>query len=124
MPGDPLGAEHTAAEDRGGGSGGSTPGGGGPGGSEGSSFVLPDAGPAPDVAATNQSCAEEAHKAEIVPVDLMLLIDTSASMTDSAGMGSKWQAAQSAVSAFVRDPRSAGLGPGCSSIPVVGSAPA
>ena len=65
-----------------------------------------------DAAASSQSCAEEAHQAEIVPVDLMLLLDTSGSMTESAGMGNKWEAAQSALSAFVRDPRSAGLGAG------------
>jgi hypothetical protein len=85
-----------------------------PGGSGGPSFVLPDAGGAVDVAppSTNQSCAEEAHRAEIIPVDLMLLLDSSASMNESAGAGNKWQAAQSALSAFVRDPRSAGLGAG------------
>ena len=94
--------------------GGGGPGGGGPGGGGGSSFVLPDAaaGGAMDAAATNQRCAEEAHQAEIVPVDLMLLLDASGSMTESAGMGNKWEAAQSALSAFVRDPRSAGLGAG------------
>jgi hypothetical protein len=92
------------------------PGGGGAGaggtGGGGGSFVLPDGGGEPDVAPTNQSCAEEAHRAEIVPVDLMLLLDASGSMTESAGMGNKWQAAQGALSAFVRDPRSAGLGAG------------
>ena len=69
-------------------------------------------GAAVDAAGSNQRCAEEAHQAEIVPLDLMMLVDASASMTDSAGMGSKWEAAQSALSAFVRDPRSAGLGVG------------
>jgi hypothetical protein len=92
-----------------GGPGGGASGGGGGGGS---SFVLPDAGGGVDVPATNQTCGEEAHRAEIVPLDLMLLIDASGSMTESAGMGDKWQAAQSALSAFVRDPRSAGLGAG------------
>jgi hypothetical protein len=95
-------------------SGGGGPGSGGPGGGGGSGFVLPDAaaGGAMDAAASNQRCAEEAHQAEIVPVDLMLLLDASGSMTESAGMGNKWDAAQSALSAFVRDPRSAGLGAG------------
>jgi hypothetical protein len=93
----------------GGGGGGESGGGGGP-----PPFVLPDAAAGVDVAPASptQSCAEEAHRAEIVPVDLMLLVDTSSSMTESAGVGNKWQAAQSALSAFVRDPRSAGLGAG------------
>jgi hypothetical protein len=96
--------------------GGGEPGAGGPGG--GGTFVLPDAGGAMDAsAAPSQSCAEEAHRAEIVPADLMLLIDTSASMTESIGMGDKWQAAQTALSAFVRDPGSAGLGAGLQFFP-------
>jgi len=90
--------------------------GGGPGGSNGGSFVLPDASAgmtaALDAAGSSQRCAEEVHRAEIAPLDLMMLVDTSASMTDMAGMGSKWEAAQSALSSFVRDPRSAGLGVG------------
>jgi hypothetical protein len=101
----------------GGASGSAEPGGEGSGGSRAPTFVLPDAGAGVDVAAApnplpGQSCAEEAHRAEIVPLDFMLLIDTSASMTDSAGVGNKWEAAQGALSAFVRDPRSAGLGAG------------
>jgi hypothetical protein len=96
----------------GGGPAGGGPGSGGAGGGGGSSFVLPDAGGGLDVAATNQTCGEDIHRAEIVPLDLMLLIDASGSMTESAGMGNKWQAAQGALSAFVRDPRSAGLGAG------------
>jgi hypothetical protein len=92
------------------------PGGSGSGGSGGGSFVLPDAAPGMsaglDAPASGQRCAEEAHRAEIVPLDLMILVDASASMGDMAGMGSKWQAAQGALSAFVRDPRSSGLGVG------------
>jgi hypothetical protein len=93
-------------------SGGGAPGGSGPGGSGGDFFSVPDAGPGLDAAASGQKCAEEAHKAEIVPLDLMLLVDASGSMTELAGMGTKWQAAQSALSAFVKDARSAGLGVG------------
>jgi hypothetical protein len=96
--------------------GAAAPGSGGPGGSAGGSFVLPDAaagtGGGVDASPSNQRCAEEAHRAEIVPLDLMILVDASASMSDAAGMGSKWEAAQSALSAFVRDPQSAGLGVG------------
>jgi hypothetical protein len=96
--------------------GAGAPGGGGAGGSGGGSFVLPDAAAGMDAgseaAPSSQTCAEEAHRAEIVPLDLMILVDSSASMGDAAGAGSKWEAAQSALSAFVRDPRSSGLGVG------------
>jgi hypothetical protein len=99
-----------------GGSGTGVAGGPGAGGGGGGSFALPDAaagtGGGVDAAASTQRCAEEAYRAEIVPLDLMILVDASASMSDAAGMGSKWEAAQNALSAFVRDPRSAGLGVG------------
>jgi hypothetical protein len=92
------------------------PGGGGSGGNGGGFFVVPDAAAGMnagvDTAPSSQTCAEEAHRAEIVPLDLMILVDTSASMDDTTGMGTKWEAAQSALSAFVRDPRSSGLGVG------------
>ena len=92
------------------------PGSGGSGVSGGGSFALPHAAagmnPGMVTPPSNQTCAEEAHRAEIVPLDLMLLVDASASMTEAAGQGSKWQAAQNALSAFVRDPGSAGLGVG------------
>jgi hypothetical protein len=53
--------------------GAAAPGSGGPGGSAGGSFVLPDAaagtGGGVDASPSNQRCAEEAHRAEIVPLD-------------------------------------------------------
>jgi Mg-chelatase subunit ChlD len=99
-----------------GGTAGAKGGSSGGGGGGGSFFDVPDGGGL-DAAASNQKCAEEAHKAEIVPLDLMLLVDASSSMTGSTGMGTKWGAAQSALSAFVRDPRSAGLGVGLQFFP-------
>jgi hypothetical protein len=99
-----------------GGGGSGSAGAGGPSDSDGGSFILPDAAAGTnagmDAPAANQTCAEEAHRAEIVPLDLMILVDSSASMSDLAGTGSKWEAAQSALSGFVRDPRSSGLGVG------------
>jgi hypothetical protein len=63
-------------------------------------------------------CAEDVHHAESVPVDLLLLVDTSESMNDLAGMRSKWSLVHDALVAFVRDPRSAGLGIGLQFFPV------
>jgi hypothetical protein len=104
--------------------GGGGPGGGGPGGASSAgkppSFVLPDAGtlPPPPAATTPPpQCAEEAHRAEIVPLDLLFLVDASSSMRDVAGMSTKWEVAQSALGSFIRDPSSAGLGVGLQFFP-------
>jgi hypothetical protein len=72
----------------------------------------PPAPPGPD-----RQCAGEAHQAEVVPLDLLVLMDASSSMGQLAGMRSKWETAQSALSAFIRDPSSAGLGMGLQFFP-------
>lgn len=58
-------------------------------------------------------CAEDIHTAAPVPLDLMLLIDRSSSM-----QGTKWQRTVKALSAFVSDPRSDGLGVGLQFFPI------
>jgi hypothetical protein len=83
-------------------------------------FTLPDAGPlpvAPDAGGPARQCAEQAHQAEVVPLDLLLLVDASGSMDQLAGVNTKWETAQTALTAFVRDPRSAGLGVGIQFFP-------
>jgi hypothetical protein len=87
-------------------------------------FSLPDAGAAqtPPPAPAGP-CAGEAHQAEIVPVDLMLLMDTSFSMNSTAGTRSMWERARSAISAFIGDPASAGLGVGLQFFPITVQAP-
>ncbi len=83
-------------------------------------FTLPDAGPTaavPDAASAPRACAEEAHQAQIAPLDLLLLVDASGSMGDPVGMSTKWDTARAALSAFVQDPRSAGLGVGLQFFP-------
>jgi hypothetical protein len=104
----------------GGGVGGPGPGRpGGPGGVP--TFVLPDAGaaaaPPPTTVPPDRQCAEEAHQAQTVPLDLLLLVDASGSMTESAGQRTKWETAQAALGAFIRDQRSAGLGVGLQFFP-------
>jgi hypothetical protein len=95
------------------GSNGSSGGGGVPG----TVIKLPDAAAGADTA--SPACAEEAYKAEAVPVDLMLLVDASGSMASavSGANMSKWTVAQGALSSFVRDGRSAGLGVGLQFFP-------
>jgi hypothetical protein len=66
------------------------------------------------------SCASDTKKAEIAPVDLLLLVDTSGSMNESAGPRSKWQLARTTLETFWKDPRSAGLGMGLQFFPLAG----
>jgi hypothetical protein len=86
-------------------------------------FNAPDAGSAvaPPVTA---SCATQSNRAERLPVDLALLVDTSGSMGDASGDDTKWNKAKAALSAFVRDPASAGLGVGITFFPGDPGAPA
>ena len=95
-----------------GGGGATTPGGGG-------GFTLPDPMMVRPTATDGApiQCAAEAHRAESVPLELMLLVDTSMSMTGRAGMRTKWETVQLALRNFVADPGSAGLGVGLQFFP-------
>jgi hypothetical protein len=64
------------------------------------------------------ACAAEAHQSKILPVDLLFLVDISGSMEETSGMTSKWGAVREALTAFTRDPRSAGLGMGLTVFPI------
>jgi hypothetical protein len=68
-------------------------------------------------------CAGESQAAKRVPVDLLLLVDRSFSMATrtSAGGKSKWEMAQEALTGFIKDPKSAGLGVGLQYFPLVAS---
>jgi hypothetical protein len=102
-----------------------TSGAGGSGGAQSAppSFVLPDAGAVqttpPAAPGPDRQCAGDVHQAEVVPLDLLLLVDASSSMDQPAGMRSKWETAQSALSSFIRDPSSSGLGIGLQFFPNV-----
>ena len=118
----------------------STPGGGAPGGgggpgpapdrggggtaSDASGFAIPDAaaGGAPgsppgSPPGIGEQCAETNEQAEQVPVDLLLLVDSSGSMAEASGASTKWTLATEALRAFVKDPRSTGLGVGLGFFP-------
>jgi hypothetical protein len=75
------------------------------------------AGTVPDAAFG--ACAASVEEARPLLLDLAFLLDTSGSMNDLAGPGqSKWGALVQALTAFVRDPASSGLGVAVQYFPV------
>jgi hypothetical protein len=87
-----------------------------PAASDGGSAVIP-VGPGSET----PSCANDTHQAEQVPLDLLLLVDTSGSMNDAAAANqSKWQLVRTTLGTFWSDPQSAGLGMGLQFFPVNG----
>lgn len=113
-----------------GGAGGSTGGAaapaGGTSGAAGFGVVWSDGGSdapstiSPEGPLTGEKCAEEVHMAQLEPLDLLLLVDSSGSMMESAGASTKWQMAHDALGAFVKDPQSAALGVGLQFFPFFG----
>jgi hypothetical protein len=64
-------------------------------------------------------CASTTQQAKELPLDLYLMLDTSGSMDDLVGpQRSKWTAVVSALTAFVNDPASAGIGVGLQYFPL------
>jgi hypothetical protein len=105
-----------------------SPDGSGAGGAHGDGpgfgFIIPDGsgqdgGPASPPGDEGGNCAEDVHRAERIAVDLLLLVDTSGSMTMPAGTRSKWALVLDALVGFVRDPKSAGLGVGLQFFPLI-----
>jgi hypothetical protein len=78
-------------------------------------FNVPEGGRghAPEVA--SQSCVQESHEAELLPADVLLLVDASSTMTfpvESTGGGpapTGWELVHDALSSFIADPKSRGL---------------
>jgi hypothetical protein len=73
----------------------------------------PEAGPPSDAPAggrADAACAMQSATAETLPLDLFMMMDSSGSMTEQTAAGpTKWQAVQTAMSAFFADPMSAGI---------------
>lgn len=69
-------------------------------------------------------CAKETQKATQLPLDIYLMVDTSGSMNGRTGGGAssdptKWEAVKSAISSFIGDPASAGIGVGLQYFPLI-----
>ena len=77
----------------------------------------PGPGPATGTGDVGKECAREVQHADKVPLDLMVLMDVSNSMGGVSGGRTRWEGSQLALSSFVRDPASAGLGVGLQFFP-------
>ena len=65
-------------------------------------------------------CASSSQTATLIPLDIFIMMDQSGSMGDPTGTGvSKWDAVKQALSAFVGDPASAGIGVGIQYFPKI-----
>lgn len=85
------------------------------------SVVFPDAGPINTDSGLN-GCATDTQKGELTPLDLYVMQDTSGSMYNLiAANTSKYTAVKSALTTFVNDPGSKGLGVGLQFFPVIKS---
>jgi hypothetical protein len=68
----------------------------------------------------NSACATVSNKAEQVPLDLYIMMDSSGSMSDPISTGqSKWDAVLTALQSFLQDPASTGMGVGIQYFPLV-----
>ncbi len=98
---------------------GQKPGAGAPAGAP-PAFSLPDASasPAPPPPSATATCAGEIHQAEVVPLDVMLLMDSSGSIGQVGVERSLWESALRALVGFISHPKSAGLGMGLQFFPL------
>jgi hypothetical protein len=74
------------------------------------------------VSGLGDDCAGDLIEAERIPLDMYVMLDVSGSMTEAtAGDATitKWDAVSSALSDFVKDPASAGMGMGLQVFPIV-----
>jgi hypothetical protein len=66
------------------------------------------------------TCAAELTVAEVVPLDMYLTVDSSASMLSQLSANStKWSAVKSALRIFLRDKQSSGIGVGLQYFPIL-----
>src|SRR5262249_4284811 len=65
------------------------------------------------------TCAADSITPTLIPLDLYVMMDSSSSMQETTTTGStKWTAIRDAMSAFLNDPQSAGIGVGIGYFPV------
>ncbi len=103
---------------------------GGPGGDDGGVVDNPDGADFGDSGVVNtdsglNACATDSQKGTLLPLDLYLMLDTSGSMTEMTSTNvTKWAAVKSALTGFVNDPASSGIGVGLQYFPYIANAAA
>jgi uncharacterized protein YegL len=104
----------------GGSPGASTGGGGSPGLEITIAGSLPgENGASSGATATCHAQVREGHR---VPIDMYLLVDSSGSMAERVGGGTKWEVVSTALTAFLNDPRNEGTGVGLGYFPAAQAA--
>jgi len=85
-----------------------------------------DVTPEGDGGAPDESCAARVSKAELVPLDMYIMLDVSGSMLDSTSSYdqrglpiSKWQGIKTALQAFIEDESSHDIGVGIQYFPLI-----
>ena len=68
------------------------------------------------------TCHAEVREGQRVPIDMYLLVDSSGSMAEPVGGGTKWDVVSTALTAFLNDPRNEGTGVGLGYFPATGQA--
>ena len=97
---------------------------GGSGGAAGTSSDNTD-GPGRVIGADalgDAACATATQRAEQLPLDIYVMMDSSGSMLDfvsTTGTATKWTAVRAALISFLQDPQSAGIGVGLQYFPLV-----
>jgi hypothetical protein len=83
-------------------------------------FFVVEAGTPMAVPRLDARCGGEVVEAKPAPLDLLLLVDSSASMNYPPGLpNTRWSLLRDALGAFIVDPRSTGLGIGLQFFPVL-----
>jgi hypothetical protein len=78
-----------------------------------------DAAGGGDPGGGDAACAAKNETAKLVPLDIFIMMDQSGSMSGKTTSGAtKWDAVKAAISAFLGDPGSAGLGVGLGYFPI------
>jgi len=95
--------------------GSSNPGDGGSFETGGSGFVFQEGGIHSSKGGTDGGCGGQLYKGEIVPLDIYIMFDQSASMScliGGTGSSSRWDAVKTALTSFVQSPGAAAINVG------------
>jgi len=110
------GARYGACQCGDGGTGGTS---GAATGGAGGTIVI-DGGGTGGTGGSFDACAGAVYAAEGIPLDMLILLDQSGSMTNAEGTSTRWDLVTNALRTFVEAPESAGIGVGIQYFPYPG----